>query len=279
MSEVTRLVCLIRWAYMVQPVVHIIQKLVRQRAKAMRALQGTYAPFFLPEKKMVGGNVFVNACRKSISVEIKNVLLQIMWITQRQIIPPVSRRVQLIVQTQGCQEAIALALIYIGNSAQHSHHVAEHNMQGLFKRTIISICIANFCALNFYMILLVYSDPNFSFKSTSHQISGYLEMAVIFFTFGLLIAMFFSVIIGWPLYWLANKFKVKNIFSSSFVGIAVAIIPLAVLKYFGFNLPNTFTRVGLITVATLGTCGAIGGITFWLLSLTENSSKAVSRNL
>lgn len=142
-------------------------------------------------------------------------------------------------------------------------------MESIFKKTIISICIANFCALNLYMILLVYRNPSFSFISIANQISSYLEMALIFFTFGLLIALFFSVIIGWPLYWLADKFKVKNYVTSAFVGFAVATAPLIILKYFGWNLPSFFSEVGITIVSALGACGTIGGITFWWLSSSQ----------
>jgi hypothetical protein len=51
------------------PAVHTIQKHVPQQEEPMRALRGAYVLFFQQGRKMVGGNVSANVCRKSIAAE------------------------------------------------------------------------------------------------------------------------------------------------------------------------------------------------------------------
>ena len=143
-------------------------------------------------------------------------------------------------------------------------------MKRFLKNTLISVCVANFLALNFFMVLLVDSNSSFRFGMTLDGITSYLEIAGLFFTFGLLISIFFSIIIGWPLYWFFDKIKVKNYFSSSVVGSAIPIIPFGTLNYFGWNLPSFFSREGMITITVLGIIGAFGGISFCWLEINRS---------
>ena len=129
----------------------------------------------------------------------------------------------------------------------------------------ISICTGLFLALNFYMYFFFYSKPEFKWISITHQISIYLESAILFFTIGLVISVFCSIVIGWPLYWIAKKYSFVNYGTSALGGALVTIIPLILCIKTGWHIPNLTTRSGWLVIFVLVFCGVISGIVFNLL--------------
>ena len=130
---------------------------------------------------------------------------------------------------------------------------------------LASICVGLFLALNFYMYFFFYKTPEFKWISVSYQIKTYLETAALFFTIGLVISIFFSIVIGWPLYLIAKKFHMVNHITSASGGAAVTIIPLILCIKFGWNIPSLRTSSGQLVFLVLMFCGAVSGIIFNIL--------------
>ena len=134
-----------------------------------------------------------------------------------------------------------------------------------FKNLLISICAANFFALNLSMIFLVYLSNDFHNESFEYQLEGYLTAAILFLIFGVLISFLATLIIGFPLYALAQFFNCINIFTLMCGGILIAVIPLLVCMYTGWNLPTIAEKNGLFLIISVSFCGGIGGFTYWRL--------------
>jgi uncharacterized protein YacL len=149
-------------------------------------------------------------------------------------------------------------------------------MNRLLRNTFLSVCAANFAALNFYMIFLVYRNTKFKVISVSQVVGGYFEIAALFFTIGLVISLIISILVGWPLYWIARRTRMVNWVVSLFSGILVAVAPWGLLIMFNWNLPSIFEQNGLLTISLLAICGAIGGMFFYKLDLKWSNNKPVS---
>jgi EamA domain-containing membrane protein RarD len=76
------------------------------------------------------------------------------------------------------------------------------------------------------------------------------------------VSIFFAIVIGWPLYWLAKKFSLVNYVTSALGGIAVTVIPLVLCLCLGWNIPNMTTRQGMNILFVLAFCGAVSGMVF-----------------
>lgn len=138
--------------------------------------------------------------------------------------------------------------------------------RSLFEKTFFSVLAANFCAMNLYMIFILYIDDSFKSESIWYQMASYFTAAVFFFAVGTLISFTSAVIIGWPLYWLAKKVGYLNCLTVSLGGIAIAIIPLVICKYTGWNIPDFSEKSGMVLILCLTFCGLIGGGVFCRLS-------------
>lgn len=134
-----------------------------------------------------------------------------------------------------------------------------------FKKLLISICVANFFALNLFMIFLVYLSNDFQYKSFIYQLEGYLTVAILFLIFGVLISFAATLTIGFPLYFLAKFLNLINLYTLICGGILIAVIPLLVCIYTGWNLPTVVETKGLFLLSNLAFCGGIGGFTYWKL--------------
>jgi EamA domain-containing membrane protein RarD len=115
------------------------------------------------------------------------------------------------------------------------------------------------------MYFFFYDTPEFKWISFSYQIKTYLEIATLFFTIGFVVAVAFSTIIGWPLYWLAKKYSLINYITSARAGIMVTIAPLILCIIFGWNIPSLTTRAGGLILFVLAFCGTISGLVFNML--------------
>lgn len=127
---------------------------------------------------------------------------------------------------------------------------------------LASICVGLLLALNFYMYFFFYSSPSFEWISLSYQVRNYFEAAVLFFTIGFAVSAFFSILIGWPLYWLARKHSLVNYGTCALGGVAVTVVPFVICVYLGWNIPSVATRPGATVLLVLVFCGAIGGVVF-----------------
>jgi hypothetical protein len=127
---------------------------------------------------------------------------------------------------------------------------------------LISVGAGLFLALNFSMYFFFYSDLNFKWVSIKYQISIYLETAALFFTVGFVVVVFFSFVIGWPLYLIAKKYSLVNYVTSALGGVAVTVIPLVLLIKLGWNIPGLATYEGKLILFILIFCGAISGMIF-----------------
>lgn len=141
---------------------------------------------------------------------------------------------------------------------------------------LVSVCIGLFLALNFYMYFFIYSTPEFKWVSFSYQVRNYLEAAALFFTIGFAVSVFFVMVIGGPLFWLAKKFSLVNIFTSAFGGAAVTVIPFVLCINIGWNIPSMATLPGLTALLVLAFCGATGGIVFYELESRKVLKRSVS---
>ena len=135
----------------------------------------------------------------------------------------------------------------------------------LLQKIIISICAANFCALNLSILFFRNSCDNCYAASLFDEMVHYFIMFGFFYTFGFVVSFFFSVTIGGALYWLLNQFTYPTIFSNIFIGCLVATVPFFILNWFGWNLPNISSEIGMVTITALMSCGIIGGVTFSLV--------------
>lgn len=125
-----------------------------------------------------------------------------------------------------------------------------------------SICVGLLLALNFYMYFFFYSSPSFEWISLSYQVHNYFETAILFFTIGFVVSAIISILIGWPLYWLARKYSLMNYGTCALGGAAVTVVPFVLCVYLGWNIPSVATRPGATVLFVLVFCGASGGVVF-----------------
>lgn len=157
----------------------------------------------------------------------------------------------------------APARMFIGN------FVSILCMNKIFRNTLLSVCVANFVGLNFFVIFLMYRNPGYKVVSMSQALSDYLEIAALFFAIGLCISLVFAILIGWPLYWIARRKKMVNWVTGLSSGVLVVVVPWGLLIMFGWNLPSILEQNGLLTILMLGICGTIGGILFYKLAVDQ----------
>jgi len=127
---------------------------------------------------------------------------------------------------------------------------------------LVSICVGLFLAQNLYLLFLVYLSPEYKWVSIWHQIGEYVETTLLFFTIGFCVSVFFSLVIGWPLYQVAKRHSAVNYITCSLGGIAVTTIPYFLCLMLGWNVPGVIEKSGAIVFSVLIFCGACGGIVF-----------------
>lgn len=136
-------------------------------------------------------------------------------------------------------------------------------MKWLLKQSfLVSMGIGLFLALNLYMLFVIYMTPELRGLSLEHQFKAYFEIAFLFFTIGFLVSTFFVLTIGWPLYWLANKYSFLNYFTCAFGGGLIVIIPYILCLFFDWNLPEVTSRSGILLLLSLLLCGSLSGVVF-----------------
>ncbi len=139
-------------------------------------------------------------------------------------------------------------------------------MQFKIKNLILSISLANFMALNLFMLFVVYLDDQFQYTSFAYQLEGYVTVFGLFLIFGTLVSLAAATCIGVPFYYWMKKIGQANLVTSVLGGVTTAVIPLLICWVTGWNLPALTDVSGALLIANIALCGGMGGWTFWKLS-------------
>ena len=134
-------------------------------------------------------------------------------------------------------------------------------MRRLSIRTLLSVCAANFVAMNFFFAC-IYTDDSRFHDSFVPVVKNYLELAGLFVIFGVPISFLIAAVLGLPLYWGARRVGLANLWTSVSAGIGVALISWGILVMLKWNLPSIGSVQGLLAFSGVGISGAVGGATF-----------------
>lgn len=226
-----------------------------REAVDMRVGPSIFAAYFRRVVRIVGGSVFVSVYRKN----------------TREGRHPKTLVGSPIILSQTIQLALKHAALTAEILVCHAAPHPGLNVDGagwvrvLDKRFLFSVLLGLFLALNFYMLFFYYLSPEFEWRSLGYQLKGYAENALLFFTIGFIVATFFSIAIGWPLYLLAKYFCVSNYATSGLAGVAVSTTPYAICVFLGWNIPSLTEEAGLIVFLVIAACGGISGVVFHFL--------------
>ena len=150
-------------------------------------------------------------------------------------------------------------------------------MRRLSIRTLLSVCAANFVAMNCFFAYLYTEDFRFH-DSLLSAVENYLELAGTFFFFGVPISFLVAAAFGLPLYWGAKTVGCVNRWTSVFAGVVVALIPWSILAMLNWNLPSIGGVQGLLAFSVVGISGAVGGATFYGLEPARDNEKYLREN-
>jgi len=120
------------------------------------------------------------------------------------------------------------------------------------------------------MLFVVYSSPEFKWISLGHQVKAYIEMALLFFSIGLVVSVLFTLAIGWPLYLLAMRLSTVNYFTCAFGGVCVTTVPYVFSILLGWMLPQENRTSEVTLIGILMFCGACSGVVFHMLELRNS---------
>src|SRR6187551_12148 len=141
-------------------------------------------------------------------------------------------------------------------------------MKKFIKNIVASIVVANFCALNLYMVFGICLAKDFKYVSLMYHFIHYW-LAVLFLTpVGFIISSIETLIIGLPLYVLLEKLDKINLFTLICGGVAIATIPVLFCNELLWSLIREKDEAAVFL--SLMICGGIGGFTFWLMDKRSN---------